>query len=230
MHSKLCFLLISGFLFGLLEIPLPALASAKEPTEWKKADEDNGISIFERKEDSGFLAFRVEGSVNAPIRDVASTLLDAEHTPDWVANLEEDKIVHRQGPAQFLEYTHVGTPFVLKDRDFLCLVTLQLDEKNKMLTIESHSVEDASVPPTKYVRGSVVHNEFRLSPDGSAGKTKLVGEFHIDPKGTVPRWMVNLFQRDWPKKAFHAIQRRVASVKPTVPVVLESLLAPLAGF
>ena len=230
MLSRWRFFLLSVLAIGFAAAHAPALAAKEALAEWKKVDEDNGVTIFEMKERSGLLAFRTEGTVDAPVLHVASVLLDAEHTPDWVDHLEEDKVIRSMGPGQFLEYTHVGTPFVLKDRDFLCEVTIQLNETDKVLVIESHSVEDASIPLTKYVRGNVVHNEFRLSPDSSPGKTKLMGEFHIDPKGTVPRWMVNLFQRAWPKKAFRAIQKRVAEFNPAVPKALESVQAALARF
>ncbi|MGZ3651329.1 MAG: START domain-containing protein [Bdellovibrionota bacterium] len=218
----------AGPLFAalILSVSVPAFGNV----EWKKVDEDEGVTIFEQEDPSGFLAFRTEGVVDAPLHAVAGALLDSEHTPDWVDHLEEDKILSRPTPSRFIEYTHVGTPFVLKDRDFLCEVNLALNEKDKTLTIESHSIEDPNFPPTKFVRGSVVHNEFRLSPLAAAKKTKLVGEFHIDPRGSVPKWVVNLFQRAWPKKAFRAIQKRVEEGKSALPVALEPVIAPSARF
>jgi hypothetical protein len=221
-------------IFFLLAVALSAWAAPSAraeiapPEAWAKVDDDGGLRIYEKKE-GDLLAFRAEGSVPASVRDVASAILDSAHTPDWVDHLEEDRVVKRLSPSQFLEYTHVGTPFVLKDRDFLCLVTVKVDEKDKTVTIESHSVEDPSVPPTKYVRGTVVRNEFRLSVGASPRETHLDGEFHIDPKGTVPKWVVNLFQRAWPRKAFLAIQKRAAERKSALPPVFEPLFAPLAG-
>lgn len=203
-------------------------AQAASFNDWEKVDGEVGLSIFEKKE-GDLLAFRTEGVVDAPLRDVAGAILDYEHTTEWVDHLEEERILSRPSPGQFVEYTHVGTPFVLKDRDFVCLVTVKVNEKEKTVSIESHSVDDPQAPSTKFVRGRVVHNEFVLAPDGT-GKTRLTGEFHIDPKGSVPKWIVNHFQRAWPKKAFHAIQARVASVKPQVPAALEGVLAPIAKF
>lgn len=206
---------------------MAATAAEVPPAEWKKADEGDGITIFERKE-GDLLAFRAEGIVGAPVLDVAGTILDYEHNTEWVDHLEEETILSRPAPGQYIEYTHVGTPFVLKDRDFVCLVTVKVDEPSKTVSIESHSVEDPA-KPTEFVRGHVVHNEFRLAPAGP-GKTILKGEFHIDPKGSVPKWIVNLFQRAWPKKAFEAIQKRVAKVKPSIPEPLVAVLAPVAKF
>jgi hypothetical protein len=218
---------IALLLLLLLSSAAPAAAPAADDG-WKKADEADGITIYEKKE-GDLLAFRAEGLVDAPVLAVAGTILDYEHNTEWIDHLEEETVLKRPAPGQYVEYTHVGTPFVIKDRDFLCLVTVTVNEKEKFVSIESHSVVDAVKPPTKYVRGEVVHNEFRLFA-APAGKTQLKGEFHIDPKGTVPKWIVNLFQRAWPMKAFKAIRERVAAVKPHLPEPLAPVLAPAAKF
>lgn len=233
------FCLFVSSAFALSEPPRKALAPSQaeasialpgDGKDWEKVDEDDGLTIYEKKDETGFLAFRAEGVIDGSVRDVASAILDADHTTDWVDHLEEDRVLSRPGPGKFIEYTHIGTPFVLKDRDFVCEVNVKADEKAKVLSIESHSVDDPGAPRTKYVRGSVVHNEFRLSPDGSPNRTLLRGEFHIDPKGTVPKWIVNLFQRAWPRKAFLAIQKRVKEHKSTLPLALEPAVAPVARF
>jgi len=201
-----------------------SLALASGSPDWKQTDDEGGILIFERADPNGFLAFRADGIVHSPLRSVAAALLDSEHTPEWVDHLEEDRILARQGAAKFVEYTHVSTPFVLKDRDFVCEVGLSV--KNGSLLIESHSVEFGAAPETKYVRGAVLQNEFRLTPLKDR-KTRLQGEFHIDPKGSVAQWIVNLFQHSWPKKAFRAIQARAAEGKSTLPKALEPILEAL---
>lgn len=201
-----------------------SLAFAAAEGGWKQTDAADGILIFEQTDPNGLLAFRADGIVDSSVHAVAAALLDSEHTPDWVDHLEEDRILHRDGPGKFVEYTHVGTPFVLKDRDFVCEVELHV--KDGALSITSHSVEDAAAPETNYVRGVVVHNEFRLTPL-KGGRTRLKGEFHIDPKGSVARWIVNLFQEAWPKKAFKAIQVRAAEDRSVLPKALEPILRAL---
>jgi hypothetical protein len=190
---------------------------------WKQTDAADGILIFEQQDPSGFLAFQASGIVEAPVHAVAAAILDSKHTPEWVDHLEEDRVIRRQG-GKFLEYTHVSTPIVLKDRDFLCEVTVSVSGDS--LLIASHSVEDAAEPPTSYVRGVVVSNEFRLTPL-KGGRTRLKGEFHIDPKGSVAKWIVNLFQHAWPKKAFRGIQKRAAEGTSSLPVEIGPILKAL---
>lgn len=222
---------IRFFLLASLLLSYGGLAHATTDMgeNWEKTDEGDGITIYERKE-GDLLAFRTAGEVKAPLRQVAGAILDFEHTTEWVDHLEEETILSRPASGQFTEYTHVSTPFVLKDRDFVCLVTVTVDRPEKLVTIESHSVEDAARPRTSFVRGKVVHNEFRLRPGSAPGTTHLEGEFHIDPMGSVPKWIVNMFQHAWPKKAFRAIEDRVAKVKTKIPAPLEDVLKPIDQF
>ena len=49
--------------------------------------------------------------------------------------------------------------------------------------------------------------------DGGAS-TYVVGEIHLDPKGYLPKWVVNIFQKDWPINTFSALRKHVK--KPDV--------------
>ena len=56
-----------------------------------------------------------------------------------------------------------------------------------------------------------------------ASTTHVTVEIRADPKGNVPKWLVNLFQRDWPQRiARHQRQsRKPTSVKLEVKAFLD---------
>ena len=41
-------------------------------------------------------------------------------------------------------------------------------------------------------------------------KTLVVTEIHADPKGSLPTWVVNMFQKDWPVKTIRNLRAQVA--------------------
>jgi hypothetical protein len=47
----------------------------------------------------------------------------------------------------------------------------------------------------------------------------------VDPKGMLPAFLVNYFQRDWPSDAITALKKNAASLTPRVPRELEPTLA-----
>jgi hypothetical protein len=219
------------FVFCLLLLGLP-LAQA---SDWTRVSDRDGLVLYERTGSAnGLLAFRGEGTLQAPIRTVASVLLDRARLVDWVDHLEQVKRIQTLPNLEFVEYSYVGTPFVLKDRDFLSSVRVSLEspgtEGVKKLTITSRSVEDPSVPPGKPIRGEVRETRFELSCSKSAaGVTQFNAVIDVDPKGSVAHWVVNLFQRDWPRKSFRAIKQRTEGKTVAEPAEFDALLKQLDG-
>jgi hypothetical protein len=199
---------------------LPSLAGAAVqpgPAGWDKVGESDGIDVY-RKEIPGdpVVALRGEGVVNAPITRVASVLLDESRSAEWIDSIVEAKLVKMYGPHEFLEYNHVGTPFVLKDRDFLNRGKIEVDLKEKIMTVTLRSEEDAAMPPGKYVRGSL-EGFWQLKAVDHGTRTYVIAEMHADPKGSVPKWIVNLFQKGWAHNTIESMRKQVA--KPDIKVI-----------
>jgi hypothetical protein len=110
----------------------------------------------------------------------------------------------------------VKTPFVIKDRDFVILSEVEVDAKKQRILIHSRSAIEDSVPPTSAIRGELISGEFVMEPGKTAGTTQITADMDVDPKGTVPRWIVNHFQQKWPANMFrslrHFLGRKVASL------------------
>jgi hypothetical protein len=199
-------------------------AVAAEPA-WEKMDSDEGIDVFRREiPGSPVVAFRGEGIVDAPIARVASVILDDKRATEWVDSLEEARVVKMYSPTEFLEYNHIGTPVILKDRDFLVRGKVEADLKAGTMTMSMKSVEDESMPPGKYVRGHLEGYWKMKSLDGGK-KTHVTAEMHADPKGDVPKWLVNMFQKKWPHNTIESLRKQVAKsdvkIIPQVAAVFE---------
>lgn len=204
--------------------PMGTETNAAQPTDpslkgWDKVDTGDGIDVF-KKELPGdpVVAMRGEGPVDAPIARVASVILDDDRAKEWVDSLEDSKLVKMFGDREFLEYSHIGTPFVLKDRDFLTRGIVEADMKERSITMTIHSVDDPLMPVGKYVRGDL-QGYWKMKSLGDGTKTYVVAEMHADPKGSVPKWIVNLFQKGWAKGTIQSLRKQVA--KPDIKIIPE---------
>src|SRR5258708_6325610 len=115
-------------------------------------------------------------------------------------------MVRRINPLEYIEYNHIGTPFVMKDRDFVNRVTIEILPGDKKVNISYKSINDPAAPETRYVRGELINSRFIMTSIENGKKTMLMAEIHADPKGSVPKWIVNLFQKSWPRDTFKGIQ------------------------
>src|SRR5207237_1192006 len=84
-----------------------------------------------------------------------------------------------------------------------------VNKKAKTLALRYRSENDPAAPNTGYVRGELINSRFVLTSLEGGTKTSLLAEIHADPKGSVPKWIVNMFQRSWPKDTFSGIKKQL---------------------
>jgi len=190
-------------------------APAGPDAAWEKIGDSDGIAVFRREvPGSPLIAFKGEGYVDASIVRVASVIVDSARATEWVDSLTESKIIRQVSEIETVHYDHIGTPFVLKDRDFVSNCKLEFDPSHKNITLKIHAVSDPLAPPTSYVRGELLHSSFSLTSAAHGKRTFVVAEIHADPKGSVAHWIVNLFQKRWPNSTMTRLRAQVA--KPNI--------------
>ncbi len=202
----------------------PAPASPKrEGPAWEQFDQEDGIRMFRREvPGSDVVALRGEGFVEAPITRVASVLIDRKRSTEWIDRLVRTKVLRELSETESVNWNHIKTPTPLKDRDFVFKSTLTTDPQAKKVLMKYQSVTDSLAPITDdYVRGHFQQGKFELTmgqitrKDGTKVKgTIVLAEVLVDPKGSVPTFIVNLVQKAWPYKTLMALRKQVA--KPDI--------------
>ncbi|HYP87950.1 MAG TPA: START domain-containing protein, partial [Polyangiaceae bacterium] len=171
---------------------------------------------------SSIVALRGEGFIAAPIARVASVLADRKRSPEWIDRLVKTKVLRELSDTEAINWNHIKTPSPLKDRDFVFKTTISTDPAKKKVTFSYHSVKDSLAPEyDAYVRGDFQSGKFELTmaevthKDGSKTRgTLVVAEVVVDPRGSVPTFLVNMVQKSWPHKTLTALRKQVA--KPDI--------------
>ncbi len=183
---------------------------------WETLRHDDGI-LVQRKEMPGspFVAFRGEGDVNAPLLIVGSVLVDVSRSREWVDSVVESHLLRQVSDTEYVTYAHIGTPFPLTDREFVTDVVLSLDAASKTMTIRMHSVNDPAAPKTGFVRGDLVDGSWVLTSIADGKRTHVAAEIHANPKGSIPSWVVNMFQKNWGYNTLMSLRKQVAKPDTT---------------
>ena len=94
-----------------------------------------------------------------------------------------------------------------------------------------HSTTDGNAPPTSYVRGELISSTFVLTPTADGKATRVSGDVHCDPRGSVAKWIVNYFQKDWPRSTLKALRAQVAKANIAENPAIRKLVGarPSAG-
>jgi hypothetical protein len=199
---------VAGPLLACALVAWPVCGS--DADSWDLVKQEQDLVIYETKAPgSDVVAFKGRGVINQPVVKVAAVLLDGKHAREWVGHLEESHTVRRISPREYIQYNHIGTPFVMKDRDFVVRITIDVLPEQRAVHVHYQSTADPLAPPTNYVRGEIIDSDFLLTSLEPKTTMVLEAKLHADPKGSVPKWIVNFFQKSWPGETFRSIQKRV---------------------
>jgi hypothetical protein len=212
-----------------LIVPL-ALSASAQGEKWELVGSKDDIVSYRREvAGSPVIAIRGEAVVDASIVRVASVLLDTARLPQWMDRLAEARRIRTENARHYVEYDRATVPFPLSNRDFVVETRVEVDAAKKQLLLKAHSVVDSSAPVTDLVRGEVLASTFTLTAVDHGQRTRVVAEVHTDPKGSIPKWMVNLTQKSWAHTTIMGLRAQVRkaniSEDPEVKAVLEK-----AGF
>jgi hypothetical protein len=207
-----------GWRAGLCIVLFVFLAHQSHASEWYTVDSTtDGIQVL-RKEvgDSTLVAFRGIGVVEASMPLVATVIFDTTRRLEWIKGLAESRIIRWGDKDSFIEYDHIDMPIIFQDRDFVSKIIMSFDLSKKELVFHYQPSDDPSVPRTDYIRGELIDAHFILSSIDDDKKTRIDASFLCDPKGIIPKWLVNFFLKDWPKTTFRNLRKEV--LKPDISV------------
>jgi hypothetical protein len=205
---------------------LTGIAHADAPAQapkWELFDEEDGIQMYRHDvAGSSIVALRGEGFIEAPITRVASVIVDRKRSTEWIDRLVKTKLLRQISDTEAIEWNHIKTPTPLKDRDFVFKTLINTDPAKKKVIFSYYSVTDPLAPETDdYVRGSFKAGKFELTmatrrnKDGSKTHGTIVNaEVEVDPRGSVPKFIVNMVQKSWPHTTLMALRKQVA--KPDI--------------
>ena len=211
----------------LVLVVLLLAARRASADDWQLTGTNNGITIYKRAvPGSAIVALKGEGIVDAPVWKVASVLLDTARAQEWVDSLKQSRVVRRLSLTSYIEYNHLGLPLIIKDRDFVSQVQIDVNDEDRSVALIYKPTDDSSVSTTHNVRGEILAGTFLARSIEPGHRTQLTAEIHCDPKGALPAWIVNLFQRRWPQNTFEGIRRQAAKPDVAMPDEFKDVLGP----
>jgi hypothetical protein len=182
--------------------------SAQENWELKK--EEDGIKVFTGiSNNSAFKSVKVECTINASQSQLVAFLLDIEKQHEWIYNNKSSKFIAKVSDNERIFYSEVNVPWPCNNRDYIAHFSINQASLQHM-SIDSHA--DPDLLPEKKglvrVRSSVAHWDVTTL---SANLLRIVYTVQIDPGGTVPAWLINLFVAKGPLHTFQKLREGVRS-------------------
>jgi ribosome-associated toxin RatA of RatAB toxin-antitoxin module len=186
----LILLLLTGF----------KLAHAQE--EWTFNNEKDGIKIYTNKASNlRVKPVKVECTFNATASQLVAILMDIKAYPEWIYHTKQSSIIKQVSPEELYYYSEVNVPWPAQNRDFVAHVTVSQNPETKVVTFEAPSVK-GMVPEKKGLfRINQSKGKWIITPVGN-NQVKVVYLLVIDPDGSAPTWLINMFAAEGPMQSF----------------------------
>ncbi len=178
-------------------------------TRWQLAKEKNGIKVYTSLDGvSKFKSIKVEAVLAGSIERLISLLSDASTNKDWIYNTNASYLIKRISPTETLSYTETSVPWPASNRDVPINMHLNYDDKNNILKVIAKGVP-AAIPEKKgIVRIPFFNSMWNVKYDGK-GKLYINYFLEMDPGGSVPAWITNMFVSRGPYETFNNLAAKL---------------------
>jgi hypothetical protein len=196
----------SSVVFGLLVLCWASTASAYD---WVFDSDRDGV-LVERADDPGskLMLFRGKGESPVHISLITGVLLETGRGPEWVDLQVISRVTKKQSALVEEIYQRFDLPWPISDRDYTMVAEASFDEGKKQVTVTFQSFDNPDVPPDECCVRATSERTFWRFTALPGDRTLIEVEVKTDPKGSLPAWLVNLIQKDWPYKSIVALSER----------------------
>ena len=192
-----------------------------EAEDWSLAKEKGGITVYTRAvEGSGFSEFRGETVVNSNVDTLIAVMYDTKNAPEWLHECSFGVTLEEVVFEDNYIYQIYDLTFPVSNRQVILHSKLTYsDEGARLETVEANDFCDNK----KSSRCQPVNENDLIKITKSRGyyqfirinnkSTKVIWQQHIEPGGTVPKWLVNALVVDIPYNSLQALKELVEEEK-----------------
>jgi len=193
-------------------------------SKWKKVFNKDGVRIEAQEiKGVGLIAFRATSVLKAPVEKLLAVLRDAKSAESWSKSLDSVDYIAQPDDLSATTYEVRNFPWPFDKRDLIIEYQMAINKKNKSIITYFNSVNHKNYPKNKkYVRSILHIGELELWPLSKG--TKVVLTIMADPKGNIPKMVVNYFQQKVPFEFLKDLDKQALKTKtPTRPGILAKI-------
>jgi hypothetical protein len=177
--------------------------------DWNLKKDKNGIKVFTRKSTQfKFDEIKVETILDGTASQLAAVLLDVNDHTQWVYKTIESKLLKTVSPSELYYYTKVECPWPFENRDLAVHMVISQNPTTKLLTMEMKHATNV-VPENKgLVRVKYSTVTWLVTPINNK-QIKIDYQIEVDPSGSLPAWLLNMFISKGPYESFMKLKERL---------------------
>ena len=192
---------------SLLIILLPGISQGQR--NWKLERNADGIKVFSSDiPNSVFKAIKVEANLTGTYTKLISILSDVTQFSNWIYHSKTTTMLQKNSAYDFIYHTETTVPWPMSNRDAVIHIQVNTDSLPKFITITGTGEPSRISKTSGLVR--VSHYSARWKVSMSSTQTlRIYYELEIDPGGSIPGWISNMFADKGPFETFSNLAKKL---------------------
>ena len=206
MKETLCRMLVGALLL------FSSLSQAQVPsgTNWELVKEGKGIQVFTAPAgSSGRKYIKATAALTGSLSKVQAVFRDIAGQKAWVYGTRQAYLIQKTDDNHLLYYNETALPWPASNRDVAIHMTLKEDPAHHTLAITQEGAPNAAPVHKGIVRVPHLEGTWKFREDDK-GQLQVEYYLDIDPGGSLPNWVVNLFVAKGPYETLVKLQELVS--------------------
>jgi hypothetical protein len=205
-----------NYLNGLLTIYLILFISVSLSAQngWILQKEKDGIKISSRHSaTSSFNDIRVELDLPGNVDQLASILLDVKKYKEWSYATKVSELVKQLGPGRLIYYTEIEVPWPATNRYLYANLEIKPDPVAHSLQVIAINLPEYRPVPKELLKVTFSRGRWNIT---TISKKSIHVDYtlELNPGGSLPAWVLNLFATKGPLETFENIKRKMTALNP----------------
>jgi hypothetical protein len=181
--------------------------------DWELQKSENGISVYTKDQvGSNFKEIKATTNFKHSLSELIGLLTDISSHTLWIYNCKQSKLIKEVSPSEVYYYMETSVPWPASNRDGVLCFKFTQDKETKIVTVASHGVPDILPEIDGVVRVHKLVASWKFIPKAD-GSVDAEYQINVDPGGSVPAWIVNMFSVEGPYESLTDMKKLLAEDK-----------------
>lgn len=196
-----------GLLLILFSV-IPFFNVAAEEDDWQLRKNENGIKVYTRKKaDAGIYMYKVVAQISVKPETVYRQVVDFNENLKHMELVDSLRFLDHQKDKRYTNYMHFNMPWPVKNREMVMQMLVTKDQDG--IYLESTDRPEYLSKNSDNVLIEDFQETWAIKRGENPDESKITVTGWVDPGGSIPMWVVNLFSAQTPFRFISGILQEV---------------------
>ncbi|HMT30500.1 MAG TPA: START domain-containing protein [Bacteroidia bacterium] len=201
---------LNSNIFIFLFCCISSSLKAQDQYKWELKKESDGIFVYTADvKGSEYKVFKAITTISSSgMHEIAASILDASNCKLIYPDTRECYQIKKYSDGNFLQYQLSDIQWPAEDRDGVYEIKSQYQKDGNELTVFINCIQ-YDLPKRKHVVRMTEGSGFWKIRETRKGYYEVIYQYHANPAGSIPIWLVNIFLETNPLKTMQNLKSSI---------------------